>query len=436
MKFFFYFLIVPILYSFPVEEKALHLGSCKEKKCLKSIIKKTRKLGIYKYKILKRDELLSVVILKSDLKIPEEFTYKAYLSLLQKKIDPGIYDFNMHLECPEPIQKKKFYLCEYNKKFYSDPKEIVAKKNKVSKIYLKGISTESSKLLSSIPHLKELIIENALGLKVSIPWKNLSGLKKLKIVGSNFFPIGITELTGLLHLELIGEEEKPIHSEKRYSLKKIPEEIGKMENLTYLNLDRNEIQNLPMNFSKLQKLKFLSIESSPLNQSDLEKIFQLNSLEYLNLSNTEIQSLPISLSNLSNLKKFIAKNRFIEGIPVGALFKEFPKSLSQIPNLEELDLEGARFKTLPYEIRNFKNLKILNLAETDLEYISDEIGEMKKLTELNILNKVLKKSSKLILPETMCKLKNLNRIYLDETKLDLKNVLKIVTCLPDTIIGQ
>ena len=83
-------------------------------------------------------------------------------------------------------------------------------------------------------------------------------------------------------------------------MKKIPENIGELRNLKELNLEKNDINSLPLSFFSLNSLKNLNLGCNRLNALP-ESIAKLTSLEDLDISLNNLETLPQSITNLKSL---------------------------------------------------------------------------------------------------------------------------------------
>ncbi|XP_004699619.2 leucine-rich repeat-containing protein 39 [Echinops telfairi] len=127
----------------------------------------------------------------------------------------------------------------------------------------------------------------------------------------------------------------------RIGLLKIPEFIGRFQNLIVLNLSRNTISEIPRGIGLLTRL-----------------------LE-LNLSYNKIKTVPQELSNCASLQKLeLAVNRDI---------CDLPQELSKLLNLTHLDLSMNQFTTIPPAVLNMPALEWLDMGSNRLEQLPDTI---------------------------------------------------------------
>lgn len=133
----------------------------------------------------------------------------------------------------------------------------------------------------------------------------------------------------------------------------IPEEIGMLSTIYYINLSYSYISGVH------------------------EKLFELDSLIHLRLNNNNIGGqIPATISNLKNLTLLdLSKNNFSGTIP---------PELYTLPVLEELSLfENAFSGPLSASIGDLKNLRTLNLDHNQLSgELPSRLGELNQLLHL------------------------------------------------------
>ncbi|MBR5451988.1 MAG: hypothetical protein IKV36_03220 [Clostridia bacterium] len=177
---------------------------------------------------------------------------------------------------------------------------------------------------------------------------------------------GIGYLKSITELEVYKNEVEEIPSEisncknlkrlnllKAYSLKKLPESIGELENLEYINLSLSVVKELPESIGNLKKLKYIYagacwIESVP------ESIGDCESLIVLDLHSTEISAIPDSICKLKNLKS----------LDLGQVkLTSLPQNIGDLTDLVRLDLFGNDLRQLPQSTKNLQKLEYLNVYD-------------------------------------------------------------------------
>lgn len=129
-------------------------------------------------------------------------------------------------------------------------------------------------------------------------------------------------------------------------LNSFPKDIFKLVNLTFLDLERNSITELPAEISTLQKLEELYLPWNKLRQ------------------------LPESIGKLDHLTRLsIAANELTK----------FPAHICNLVKLEALDLGDNKITEIPPCIGNLKNLEIISLANNNLSRLPEEFFQLKRL---------------------------------------------------------
>ncbi|MFX1451465.1 MAG: leucine-rich repeat domain-containing protein [Promethearchaeota archaeon] len=194
-----------------------------------------------------------------------------------------------------------------------------------------------------------------------------------------------------------------------YKLTALPQSIGNLKLLEYLDLADNKLTTLPDSFCELEALKFLDLSDNELEQ--LPKCFgALKSLEYLYLDHNKLINLPQSFGSLTSLKKFRAFSNELETLP---------ESFTELKTLKEVHLGSNRLETLPKSINKLESLQYLDLIGNQLTNLPESIGNMKSLKTLFLTGNKLK-----MLPESLDSLTSLKWLEIGSNKL---------TSLPESI---
>jgi Leucine-rich repeat (LRR) protein len=162
---------------------------------------------------------------------------------------------------------------------------------------------------------------------------------------------------------------------KNYGLKNVVFEKYKLQNLTNLNLSNNKMANVPESIDNLINLQVLFLSEN--NIVDVgEEIFNLAKLTKLDLSKNKIKKISDSIGNLQSLKELsLSKNKNLKKIPL---------SMSNLKQIERLELINIGLEYFPRELCYFEKLRILYLDSNKLEMIPREISNLTKLTFLSI----------------------------------------------------
>ncbi|XP_076918216.1 TMV resistance protein N-like [Bidens hawaiensis] len=185
-------------------------------------------------------------------------------------------------------------------------------------------------------------------------------------------------------------------------IEEIPSSIGNFRKLVSLHLVRcGRINSLPGSICSLQHLTTLDLDSTGIEQMP-EELGQLEYLEYLDLGYTKLKHLPGSICMLKRLKTLILRwCRLLEKLPddVGEIesleqldlqlcfnLREIPSSICKLKRLRALDLEGCKsLEKLPEDIGGVQSLEILDLhCCINLRDIPSSISNLKHLKKLKL----------------------------------------------------
>jgi uncharacterized protein YwqG len=149
-------------------------------------------------------------------------------------------------------------------------------------------------------------------------------------------------------------------------------DVAKFENLRYLNLSFESIQ-------------------------DLNTLNRLKNLEELRLASDVTQEFPSAIFEMDSLKS----------LWLSLKLKSIAQGISKLQNLEALDLRNNELKTIPDEVVELRKLCRLNLSGNQLTSLPERIGEMVALEKLEIKNNPFTS-----LPKSLC---NIQTVGLEHT---------------------
>jgi len=178
------------------------------------------------------------------------------------------------------------------------------------------------------------------------------------------------------------------------------EHFSHLPNLHVLMLSFNQIQTLhPKALVNLQSLDSLSLNHNHLPEIPDELFQDCPNLQDLTLHHNLLTSVPKSLSNLSNLQTLdLGENQIanlsMESLPASLYgLRLAGNDLDQIPmniftklsNLNVLNLSHNRIKTIEEDaLRNLKNLRALRLDNNRLQDMNGIVSSLKNLRWLNV----------------------------------------------------
>jgi small GTP-binding protein len=150
------------------------------------------------------------------------------------------------------------------------------------------------------------------------------------------------------------------------------EVIGKLTNLTKLDLSRNRLTSLPAEIVELKSLIWLDLSFNRLTSLPAE-IVELKNLTKLSLSFNQLETLPTEIAELTNLTELNLSKNQLKRLPaeIGKLKKHTTLFLfgnpleSPPPEIAERGIEAIRsyFKSLEAERRALNEVKVLLVGD-------------------------------------------------------------------------
>ncbi len=135
------------------------------------------------------------------------------------------------------------------------------------------------------------------------------------------------------------------------SLEIFPDQINKLEYLTYLNVSQNLLTQLP---DALYELKFLKI---------------------LHLSSNKIKKISQKIGNFKYLNELsLCWNEL----------NEIPEEMGQLEKIKILNISGNKITQIPKKIGNLSNLTHFKLHNNEIEHLPKELKDLSNLTEIEI----------------------------------------------------
>ncbi|XVE92342.1 hypothetical protein REPUB_Repub01dG0089000 [Reevesia pubescens] len=211
-------------------------------------------------------------------------------------------------------------------------------------------------------------------------------------------------------------------------LRLLPEALGKLHGLVYLNLSNNQIEVIPDSIGGLKKLEELDA-SSNLLQNLPDSIGYLLNLRVLNVSGNKLNALPESIARCSSLSELDASFNSLTCLPTnigyGLLNLEklsiqlnkirfLPPSICEMRSLRYLDAHFNELHGLPQVIGRMTNLEVLILSSNfnDFTDLPETISDLINLRELDLSNNQIR-----ALPYTFGRLGNLTKLNLEQNPL-------------------
>jgi Leucine-rich repeat (LRR) protein len=180
------------------------------------------------------------------------------------------------------------------------------------------------------------------------------------------------------------------------------DQILKLRNLQYLELDRTQLQELPAELVALKALSVLKISNNQLSKVP-EICARLPQLKTLQLNNNQLSGVPEWLGHCRSLQQVDLSFNQIEELPAsfrqlnalqslrlrGNQLKKLNADQLKWEELRELDLRDNRFTTLP-GLATFSNLDRLQLSGNRLKQLPAGLENLSRLTSLKAAGNQLK----------------------------------------------
>ncbi|MCC3534607.1 MAG: leucine-rich repeat domain-containing protein [Microcoleus sp. PH2017_25_DOB_D_A] len=212
-------------------------------------------------------------------------------------------------------------------------------------------------------------------------------------------------------------------------LTEIPDAIGKLPNLTKLDLSFNQIEdilevlvNLCETFGKLSKLRQLHLVGNQIAEIP-DAISKLSNLTYLDLFSNQIKQIPEALTQMSSLMQLKLRGNQITHIP---------DAIAQLANIEYLDLGFNQIAEIPQALGKLSNLTGLDIGNNQIAEIPEVLGKLSNLAWLYLNSNQIAE-----IPEVLGKLSNLTRLYLNSNQIaEIPEVLGKLSNLTGLDIGN
>ncbi|KAH6812579.1 hypothetical protein C2S51_000234 [Perilla frutescens var. frutescens] len=213
---------------------------------------------------------------------------------------------------------------------------------------------------------------------------SLAACKNLKSVQISFNPV-----TGVLPKSLGSSNlSASLETLKAFScriLDPIPDEIGNLSNLLWLNLGYNHFTGaIPTTLGRIRSLKNLEIHGNRFQGSISPVLCNLNHLYSLNLAiNNLYGQIPSCLGNLSSLREiYMSRNEFNSNI---ASVSWFHKDASNVKNLVALDMSWNQLSgKIPSTISQLQNLGLCGAPRFNVKKCKS-LNLIKRLSSLSVL---------------------------------------------------
>ncbi|KAM0029927.1 putative leucine-rich repeat domain superfamily [Helianthus debilis subsp. tardiflorus] len=292
---------------------------------------------------------------------------------------------------------------------------------------------------------KEVVIsdESLLNSRKISKVESFKGLIKSSSIKATIFPTGVEEPEKLSMMKVAalietvakqGGKVLDLQSKLMENIEWLPVTIGKLSNITELNLSDNKLTALPSSITNLTTLTKLDVHSNQLTNLP-DSFGQLANLLDLDLHANRLKSLPDSFGNLSNLVNLDLSSNHFTHLPdfIGNLtsmqilivetndLEELPYTIGSCASLVAFKLDFNQLKALPEAIGKLTCLEILTLHYNRVRKLPTTMANLTKLKELDVSFNELE-----AIPESLCFATNLETLNIGKNFADM-------TALPRSI---
>ncbi|KAI5464861.1 hypothetical protein BGZ63DRAFT_378846 [Mariannaea sp. PMI_226] len=214
--------------------------------------------------------------------------------------------------------------------------------------------------------------------------------------------VNAARTSGRLNIAALNLKEIPVEVMKMYDL----ENIGAHDGSWAESVDLTRFIAADNEFEELDEFIFPDTNPSSFNDDQANQGNIFGGLETLDLHGNLLTGVPLGLRRLNYLTSLnLSNNRLTNNsldtiAQVGSLrdlklannlfFGPLNSNLSNITELEILDVHGNNISALPRDIENMTHLRILNLSENSFESLPFDTLATLPLTELNLRKNKLK----------------------------------------------
>ncbi|XP_005381833.1 PREDICTED: leucine-rich repeat-containing protein 69 isoform X3 [Chinchilla lanigera] len=236
--------------------------------------------------------------------------------------------------------------------------------------------TKMPSTLGKLPGLRTLNLQNNLIPKVCPEISTLTQLTVLNL-GNNLFkevPEEMKYLTSLKKLHLFGNR----------ICRFAPGACDGLQNLILLNLNHNQLTQLPQEVNRLKSLTCLNVNCNQLTSIPRE-LFFLEDLSELHFNYNQLICIPEEIKLLKKLQKLLLARNNIEVLPEG---------ICDLKKLRILDIAGNIIQIFP---PGFQNLKLrefyceenpLILKQPFIANQREDIWSLKEITSRFVMNQL------------------------------------------------
>lgn len=197
---------------------------------------------------------------------------------------------------------------------------------------------------------------------------------------------------------------------RRTSLKSLPDSVGCLKQLVWMDLSYTPIKTLPQSFTNLVNLEILSLNGSSITELPYG-LHKLASLKFLDLMYCkDLQYVPCSISNMTSLQSLqmmYCDSLWTKQVGYGRKKVACIDNIASLKQLKKLRLQNNGKIISEGTLGSMIEMEILSLALTEMENLPGDLSKMSKLRRLSLQCSHLVKMG-----SSFCDLQNLRYLQL------------------------
>ena|ERR1700741_3273708 len=176
------------------------------------------------------------------------------------------------------------------------------------------------------------------------------------------------------------------------NLKPVVNELSKLKEFKHLYLSGTGLKKLPEELVLLTSLEIIDLSNNPgLDITDvIDKLSKLKSIRFIFMQNCGIRKLPKEIENIKSIEAVNFYGNDLDSLP----------DLSQLINIQSIDIGGNKFKSIPVTIMKIKN-RINFYAQSNQITAIPKGLELTKFGTFNLTNNPLPEQERYKIKKTI-----------------------------------